>query len=183
VCNHRYTALCDESHGAAVLNDCKYGVGMLGNTISLTLLRAAAAPEMRTDNHTHRFTYAITAWEGSFIQSNVVREGMELNTPVLTSDCWGAQCVSAVSFFCVEQANNVIIDTIKPAEDGSGDLIVRLYESKRADCDCALCWSLPVVRAALTNMMERELSPLILQGGGVQLHFTPFEVKTVRLGR
>ncbi|MFQ7002479.1 MAG: glycoside hydrolase family 38 C-terminal domain-containing protein [Ruthenibacterium lactatiformans] len=27
VCNHRYTALCDNSHGCAVLNDCKYGVG------------------------------------------------------------------------------------------------------------------------------------------------------------
>ena len=28
VCNHRYTALRDNSHGCAVLNDCKYGVGV-----------------------------------------------------------------------------------------------------------------------------------------------------------
>ncbi|MEG1776589.1 MAG: glycoside hydrolase family 38 C-terminal domain-containing protein, partial [Clostridia bacterium] len=30
VCNHRYTALCDESHGFAVLNNCKYGVSVNG---------------------------------------------------------------------------------------------------------------------------------------------------------
>ena len=46
VCNHRYSALCDQAHGAAVLNDCKYGISMNGNALELTLLRAAAAPEM-----------------------------------------------------------------------------------------------------------------------------------------
>ncbi|MGX8706780.1 MAG: alpha-mannosidase, partial [bacterium] len=42
VCNQRYSALCDLSHGAAVLNDCKYGISMNGNALQLTLLRAAA---------------------------------------------------------------------------------------------------------------------------------------------
>lgn len=40
VCNQRYSALCDESHGAAVLNDCKYGISMKENALQLTLLRA-----------------------------------------------------------------------------------------------------------------------------------------------
>ena len=31
VCNHKWTALAEENRGCAVLNDCKYGVNVLGN--------------------------------------------------------------------------------------------------------------------------------------------------------
>ena len=47
VCNHRYTAVCDGAGGAAVLNDCKYGVNALGSDIRLTLLRAPMMPILR----------------------------------------------------------------------------------------------------------------------------------------
>ena len=49
VCNHHYTALCDENRGAAVLNESKYGVSMLGDAINLTLLRAAPSPDLHAD--------------------------------------------------------------------------------------------------------------------------------------
>ena len=86
VCNQRYSALCDQSHGAAVLNDCKYGISMNGNALQLTLLRAAASPEMRADNGRHTFTYAFTAWEGSFMDSDVVREAYALNVPMVPAN-------------------------------------------------------------------------------------------------
>ena len=79
VCNHRYSAFCDGNSGAAVLNNCKYGISMNENSLELTLLRASAAPEMRADNKEHHFTYAFTAWEGSFMDSDVVRQGYEVN--------------------------------------------------------------------------------------------------------
>ena len=59
VCNHRYSALCDGAHGAAVLNDCKYGISMNENALELTLLRAAAAPEMHADNREPSFYLCI----------------------------------------------------------------------------------------------------------------------------
>lgn len=179
VCNHRYTALCDEGHGAAVLNDCKYGVSMLENAINLTLLRAAASPEMAADNGTHHFTYAFTAWESSLLESPVVREGYELNvSPVIVTGAPGRR-----SFFSLEGGGNVVIDTVKPAEDQSGDIVLRLYESKHADTSCTLRWDLPVESAYLCNMLEEAASetPLAVEGSGVSLHFRPFEVKTVRL--
>lgn len=40
VCNHRYSAFCDGSHGAAVLNDCKYGISMNGNALEFRLKTA-----------------------------------------------------------------------------------------------------------------------------------------------
>lgn len=181
VCNHRYTALCDEGHGAAVLNDCKYGVSMLGNAMNLTLLRAAGSPELAADNGIQHFTYAFTAWDGSFMDSNVVRQGYELNVSPMIAK--GSDATK--SFFSVLGAQNIIVDTIKPAEDGSGDIIIRLYECKHADTTCDLQWTLPVKSALLCNMLESDDSnePLPISENSITLHFRAFEVKTIRLVR
>ncbi|NLD83337.1 MAG: alpha-mannosidase, partial [Clostridiales bacterium] len=176
VCNQRYSALCDESHGAAVLNDCKYGVSMNGSALQLTLLRAAASPEMRADNGQHTFTYAFTAWEGSFLSSPVVREAYDLNVPLQTAP--GA-CM-AFSAFQLD-APNVFIDTVKPAEDGSGDVILRLYEAKKADTACRLTLNIPAQAVALCDMLENAQESLAVQDGQVSLHFRAFEVKTLRI--
>lgn len=176
VCNQRYSALCDESHGAAVLNDCKYGISMNGNALQLTLLRAPASPEMRADNGVHEFTYAFTAWEGSFLDSPVVREAYDLNIPLQTAS---GSC-APFSAFSVD-APNVFIDTVKPADDGSGDLILRLYESKRADTFCRLRVGIPAADISLCDMLENRLEDAALQRGDVSLHFHCFEVKTLRI--
>ncbi|MBQ7887697.1 MAG: alpha-mannosidase, partial [Clostridia bacterium] len=127
VCNHRYTALCDENRGAAVLNESKYGVSTEGDEIVLTLLRAATCPDLNADKGEHEFTYSYYVWDGTFMESQVVREGYELNVPVTRA----AGSAKAHSLLSVD-APSVIIDTVKLAEDGSGDMIVRLYESKHA---------------------------------------------------
>ena len=176
VCNQRWSALCDESHGAAVLNDCKYGISMNGNSLQLTLLRAAAAPEMRADNGSHVFTYAFTAWEGSFMESPVVREAYDLNIPLQTVQ---GSC-SPFSAFEVD-AENIFIDTVKPAEDGSGDLILRLYEAKRADTDCRLKLRIPAAKVFLCDMLENETKELPSGPEGIPLHFHTFEVVTLRV--
>ena len=178
VCNQRYSALCDQSHGAAVLNDCKYGISMNGSALQLSLLRAAASPEMRADNGHHEFTYAFTAWEGSFLESPVVREAYDLNIPLQTTDC----ACEPFSAFEVNRAN-IFIDTVKPAEDGSGDIILRLYEAKRADTACELTIRLPVQRLFLCDMLENKEEELPLADGCAALRFHPFEVRTLRLVR
>lgn len=177
VCNHRYSALCDGAHGAAVLNDCKYGISMNGNALELTLLRASACPEMQADNGLHRFAYAFTAWEGSFMESDVVRQGYELNVQPKISD--GA--VKAFSAAAVDQAN-VILETMKPAEDGSGDIILRLYESKKAAVTARVACRLGV-KAWLCDMLENVVEEIPMEDGVLTLPFRAFEVKTVRLKR
>jgi len=178
VCNQRYSALCDQSHGAAVLNDCKYGISMNGNALQLTLLRAAASPEMRADNGRHVFTYAFTAWDGSFMDSPVVREAYDLNVPLMLAE--GA--CDAFSAFSVDR-ENVFIDTVKPAEDGSGDIILRLYEAKRADTACRLTLGIPARKVVACDMLENAMEELPTEDGSVKLHFGTFEVKTLRIAR
>ena len=174
VCNHRYTALCDNSHGCAVLNDCKYGVGVEQNSIELTLLRAAASPEMRSDQGKQHFRYGFTAWEGTFAESAVVQQGLAFNDPVVVTP-GQAEYFSA---FHVD-ASNIIIDTLKPAEDGSSDMILRLYESKKADTFFHLLSDLSVKAYQLCDLLENPKGEMFAPTE--QLHMRPFEVLTVRV--
>ncbi|MCU0520989.1 MAG: glycosyl hydrolase-related protein [Anaerolineae bacterium] len=175
--NHKWTALMEENRGCAVLNDCKYGVNVVGDTIKLTLLKSALAPDSHADQGEQTFTYALYVWQGPFADSDVVRQGYDLNAPLLVLPGDGG----THSLFSAD-APSVIIETVKPAEDGSEDIIVRLYESKRMAVACSLATALPVVSACCTDMLERAvLAELPVVDGAVALEFRPFEVKTVRL--
>ena len=177
VCNHRYTALRDGSHGAAVMNDCKYGISVNGNSMELTLLRSGACPDLRTDNRVHNFTYAFTAWEGDFTSSDVVKEAYTVGIkPTVVAG--GALDASYLSM----DNDNIIIDTVKMAEDGSGDIIVRLYESKKAAGRTKLHTAFTKDFTAYScDMLENREEELCTENGAVDLSFKAFEIKTVRL--
>jgi alpha-mannosidase len=176
VCQHRWTALAESNRGAAILNDCKYGVSVEGNSINLTLLRSPLAPDMTADRGANQFTYAFYAWAGhSFLESGVLQEAHELNTPLLRSP--GAARTG--SLFSIS-ASNVIIETVKSAEDGSGDLVVRLYEAGQTATRTELEVNLPFTHAARTNMLEEKAEALSFDGKKLTLEFKPFEIKTIR---
>ena len=176
VTNHKWTALVEENRGFAVLNDCKYGVNVPGNSINLTLLRSTLAPDMTADRGMQEFTYAFYAWNGSFAKCDLVREAYEINSPVMTAPgATGERSLLAVD------APNVVVETVKPAEDGSADIVVRLYEAKRTTTRCTLTTSLPISEVTQTDMLENEGSGLAYRDGSVILDFHPFEIKTLRL--
>ncbi len=176
VCNQKWTALCEANRGVAVLNDCKYGVNVDGGSINLTLLRAPKAPDATADQGMQEFTYAVHAWRGGWMDSRVVREGYELNTPVEVVPGDGGR----VSWFTLD-AGNIVIDTVKPAEDGSGDLVVRLYETKRTATTCCLTTALPIRKVVETNLLEVAVRAMAVSKGMVNLAFKPFEIKTLRI--
>lgn len=86
-CHHKYAVLTDGENGFALLNDCKYGLSAEDSRLSLTLLRAPVAPDMRADMGTHRFTYSILPFSGSFVHSRVTEEAYELNVDVTAYGC------------------------------------------------------------------------------------------------
>jgi alpha-mannosidase len=178
VCNHKWTALVEGRRGCAVLNDSKYGVNVDGNSINLTLLKSALAPDMYADKGRQEFTYAFYAWNDTFFESGLVQEGYDLNVaPVTAAGAGGTGSILAVD------APNVIVETVKPAEDGSGDVVVRLYEAMRTATRCTLSTSLAVSTAAETDMLEAKVGDLEIEEGRIALDFRPFEIKTVRLSR
>jgi alpha-mannosidase len=176
VSNHKWTALAEENRGVAVLNDCKYGVNVLGGTINLTLLKSALAPDMNADKGIQTFTYALYPWKGTFAECNLVREGYELNVPpmVIPGEAGQGSLLSV-------DAPNIVLETVKLAEDGSGDIILRFYESKRMATRCTLTLGIPAHAALQTDLTEEGGEPLPIGFGNVALDFRPFEIKTVRL--
>ena len=179
VCNHRYSALRDGAHGAAVMNDCKYGISVNENSMELTLLRSGACPDLRTDNRVHNFTYAFTAWEGDFTSSDVVKQAYEVG--IKPSVVQGGALDA--SYLCMDN-DNIIIDTVKMAEDGSGDVIVRLYESKKAAVTTKLHSAFTEgFKAYYCDMLENVQEELSVEGDAVELTFRAFEIKTIRLSK
>ena len=88
----------------------------------------------------------------------------------------------SIQAFTVD-APNVFIDTVKLAEDGSGDVIVRLYEAKKADTFCRFTSGIGAKKIWSCDMLENKEEELELKDGTAALHFHTFEVKTLRISR
>ncbi|MEO6114854.1 MAG: glycosyl hydrolase-related protein, partial [Pseudolysinimonas sp.] len=169
ICAHKWVAVQDVVSGFALLNDSKYGHRVKNGLISLNLLRSPTFPDKTADRGIRRFGYAIRPFEVDDL-AGVIRDGYRLNNPVLVAP--GAKLPSAAS----TDNPAVIVETIKPAENGNG-VIVRLYESLGRPAVTALRTELPHTSAHETNLMEIPLGPIDLG----RLEFTPFEIKTIQL--
>ncbi|NSW54292.1 MAG: alpha-mannosidase [Anaerolineae bacterium] len=176
VSNHKWSALLEANRGAAVLNDCKYGLNVVDNSINLTLLKSPLAPDMFADKGTQTFTYAFYPFNGSLAESGVVQAAYDLNVPALVAPGMGG----SGSLFRLD-ADNIIIEAVKPAEAGGKQITLRLYEALHMATDCTLTTSLAVKSAAETDMLEQPRKDLAVADGSLQLHFRPFEIKTVVL--
>ncbi|KAJ2017689.1 Glycoside hydrolase, 38 vacuolar alpha mannosidase [Coemansia sp. S680] len=188
VCAHKFADLSEYGYGVALLNDCKYGYSTLANTMTLTLLRAPKAPDANCDMGHHSFRYAVYPHTGTFNESNVVREAYHFNLALshLPVDFGATNLAALSSFFALDNAPNVVLDSVKAAEDDPRDIVVRLYESYGGHARATLSTSLDVVAAHTANILEEKDTELELgqavapgQGQSVALRFRPFEIVTV----
>ena len=174
VCNHRYTALTDGAHGAAVLNDGKYGVNVAGSEIRLTLLKAAMMPDQNADRGVQEFTYAFYPFDGAFADSDVVQQAAQLNEPLLMGSAAAALNAGPV---LVPDRKNIIVETVKPADTAENALLVRAYESMGKKTDCAF-WANDKIREIVeTDMLEEHPQTVDIR----KVSFGPFEIKTFLL--
>lgn len=177
VCAHKWTDLSENGFGVALLNDCKYGVGVHGSSIRLSLLKSGTHPDERGDNRTHVFTYALLPHEGPFLVESVVRPAYELNVPIIARGADGK--AAAPGSFLTIGAGNIIVESIKWAESGRA-FIVRLYEAGRLGTHTSIRFSPPVAKVQETNLLEEEVRSHHLRNGELSLYFRPFEIKTLR---
>lgn len=176
VCQHKWSVLTEGSRGLAVLNDCKYGISADEGRMSLTLLKSAAAPALYADKGVHHFTYSVMPFTKTFFESSVVQEAYELNYPAIVKmGETGTQSLLRVS------EKNVIVETVKFAEDGSGDLIIRLYESQNTYTCCRLSFGFDVQEVAVTDMLEKKKRRIEVQENSVVLAMKAFEIVTLRV--
>lgn len=169
-CSNRWTALCEENRGFAILSDGIRGVSTDRGEIALSLLRAPLVPDDAADRGHHSFDYAIMPFATSFKDAGVVRAGMAF-----------AEGERENAGFSVD-SEAIILETIKPADDRSDDIILRLYESLRTHAEGVL--HLPFeAKVYESSMDEAELGVLLGQGREVRLRMKPFEIRTLRIVR
>lgn len=176
VWQHKWSALSESKRGFAILNDCKYGIGADYNRMSLTLLKAAAEPALNADKGRHSFTYSIMPFNENFCDSRVIEEAYELNCPVVVKEGFAEE----KSLMNISE-NNIIIDTVKFAEDGSGDIIIRMYECQGTTINAFLDMGFEVKEAYITNMLEQNLTKLDVSGNEIRLRFKAFEIITLKV--
>ena len=75
---------------------------------------------------------------------------------------------------------NVIVETIKQAEDGDG-VIVRMYESHNARTPVTLTWNRPIISVEECNAIEEKKSDIAVQNGQFSFVIKPYEIKTFRI--
>lgn len=172
VCNHRYTALCDGGAGAAVLNDGKYGVSVSDNEIRLTLLRAPMMPDMYADRGAQEVTYSFCPFIGTFSESDVLRQATELNESVIL----GGGSPDCGPIFLSDR-ENIVVDTVKPADTVENALLVRVYEAMGMQTEAAFTVSEKIRSICETDMLE-ENGRVLTDSKAV---FGPFEIKTFLL--
>jgi alpha-mannosidase len=181
VCAHRWVDLSEGDYGAALLNNGKYGHSLHDTTLGISLLKAGIHPDPKADEGLHRFTYSLLPHTGSWQAGEVVRRAYELNAPLrsLVSDPQ-APVISGRSSFLRVDSEHVIVETIKVADDGDG-LIVRLYEAHNQRGSVGLQFARPIHSAIETNLLEREIGAVTVDGATVRVNVRPYEVKTIRV--
>jgi alpha-mannosidase len=181
-CAHKWVDLSEGGYGVSLLNDCKYGHDIQGNVIRLSLLRAPTMPDPEADQGEHRFVYSLYPHAGGW-EAGTAREAYCLNDPVIVSKVEGQKSASTVYGLpstVSASAQNIIIETIKRAEDGNG-YIVRFYESQRRRGDVTLRAAFPLGTVEKVNLLEETQETLSPQGNEVTLAVRPYEIVSLRL--
>ena len=178
VCNRNYTDISEARFGAAVLNDCKYGICVLDCNVRLSLHRGGTHPDGTGDKGLHEMTYALLPHCGDFNAETVVQPAYMLNVPIVA-----AKGKADVKPLVTIGAPNVICEAVKPAEDDTNAFVLRLYECEGSKTKTSVRFSAPVAKAEFTNLLEDVQGEAQVCDGQLSLVFKPFEIKTVKVYR
>jgi alpha-mannosidase len=77
-------------------------------------------------------------------------------------------------------APNVIIETVKRAEDGNG-IIVRLYESQRKRGPVQVKFGFTLESVWETNLLEENKSELSVDQDSILVNLKPYQIITLRV--
>jgi alpha-mannosidase len=182
----RWGDLSNATQGFSLLNASKYGYDAKDNMIRLSLLRSPQMPA--PDNHIadqgfHEFTYSLYAHSGGWRGGNTMRQGYELNYPLMpvATQTHAGPWKAKQGFARIDPAN-VILTVLKKAEDDNG-LIFRFYEFEGKATEVRLQLPRQASSAVETNLMEKRGQPVTISSSGRELMIPtgPYEIKTVEV--
>ncbi|HEX3223577.1 MAG TPA: glycoside hydrolase family 38 C-terminal domain-containing protein [Nocardioides sp.] len=182
VCAHRWALVREPGYGVALANRTSYGHDVTrhprpgGGTYSrmrTTLLRAPLFPDPDTDQGPHSFRHAIVPGAGV---AEAARAGYGLHLPLRRRS--GSPVEPLVR---VEGGGTAYVEALKLAEDGSGDVVVRLYEPLGARTRVRVTPTFDTSGGTVVDLLERPLDSD--DWDGRELRLRPFQIATLRWHR
>ncbi len=187
ICAHRWIHVGEPGYGVAVSNSSTYGHDVARNireadggtttTVRLSLLRAPKFPDPTADRGRHELT--VTVRPGADIGA-AVEEGYRTNlAPRLVTGAAPVEPLVSVG------TPGLVVEAVKLAEDGSGDVVVRLYESLGQRTAGRITANFPVRDVVVTDLLERptEAPGVSAAEGCADLQLRPFQLVTLRFVR
>ncbi|GAA1175147.1 alpha-mannosidase [Pseudonocardia alaniniphila] len=182
---HRWVHVGEPDYGVAVANDSTYGHdvnrstrpdGGTTTTVRLSLLRAPLFPDPTADQGEHRLAVSLSV--GATI-ADAVTEGYRRNLPLRT-----VRGRAGIDPLVTVDHPAVVVEAVKLAEDGSGDVVVRLYEAHGGRAMASIRADFAHSGVVETDLLETPLEqPVALSADGTRLALRPFRIVTLRFAR
>lgn len=179
-CGQKWIDLSEGHYGVSLLNDCKYGHSVKDGVMALTLIKSGIEPNPVTDQEEHFFTYALYPHDGNLRDCDTVKESYCLNFPAYVQE--KAAEKASESLMSVDK-KNVMIETVKYAEDNSG-LIIRVYEYENTKTKAAIHFGMGKVIESVSEcnlMEEKESDVAAYTDDSFEFVIKPFEIKTFKV--
>ena len=185
VCAHRFVDVAEPDFGVAIINDGRFGHGLFDGAVRVSLARAANYPDPNADRGHHEVTLAVRPHGAGL--ADVRAAAARLNSPLRVVDGGRAPAESRpiVTITDVDGKSEptVEVDAVKLADDGSGDLIVRLHEAVGNRTRITVATPDRVTEAWRCDLLEEEQVGEEVGDGVVTLTLRPFQIVTLRLRR
>ena len=181
-CAHRYVFVGEPGAGVAVVADGPRGYDTRGDAIRLTLLRAPLFPDPMADRGGQRLEWSYMVFDHDPIgDGSLEREAALVAHPTRVVRGTPDVLSSGVGL----ESDGVLISCVKMADDHSGDLVVRLWESRGGRTTARLSVARPVSSIVECDALEDPTTapPVHVSGTSVDLTLRPFEIRTLRLRR
>ena len=177
-CGQKWMDISEGHYGVSLLNDCKYGYSAKDSNIALTLIKSGIEPNKTADQEEHVFTYALYPHKEVWCAAGTVQEAYKLNQPAYAAA--GELKNSGKSFISTDK-DNIIIETVKPAENGDG-MIVRLYDCENSLTKATLTFAEGMLESVEEcNLMEEKEADIEACGNSFTVSVKPYEIKTYRV--
>lgn len=177
-CGQKWMDISEGHYGVSLLNDCKYGYSAKDSNIALTLIKSGIEPNKTADQEEHVFTYALYPHKEMWSAAGTVQEAYKLNQPAYATK--GELKNTGKSFISTDK-DNIIIETVKPAENGDG-MIVRLYDCENSLTKATLTFAEGMLESVEEcNLMEEKEVDIEACGNSFTVSVKPYEIKTYRV--
>jgi alpha-mannosidase len=177
VCAHRYVDISEPAFGVAVLNDGRYGHHVQSDGVQVSLARGAMYPDPDADIGVHHVTISILP-HGPGLHE-VLHHADTLNQPLRhVAAQLGATHPEPVVHI---DHPGVQVSAVKRADDGSGDLVVRLAEMCGDRTAITVRCPQPIADASKADIFEQSTQAIDVADGIVAVTMRPFELVTLRL--